>query len=90
MDRETVTKVARIAHLELTEEEIELYRSDLEDILEYFQMLDGAPCSDALQINPVEIADVLRGDEPRLDIPTDELLADIDTYDGYVRGPRVQ
>jgi len=90
MDRETVTKVARIAHLELTEEEIELYRSDLEEILDYFQVLDGAPSSDALLVNPVEVSDVLRSDEPRMDIPADDLLANMNTYERYVRGPRVQ
>lgn len=90
MDRETVTKVARIAHLELTEEEIELYRKDLEEILDYFQVLDGAPSSDMLLVNPVEVSDVLRSDEPRMDIRADALLADMNTYERYVRGPRVQ
>lgn len=90
MDRETVTKVARIAHLELTEEEIELYRSDLEEILDYFRILDGAPSSDGLLLNPVEVSDVLRSDEPHMEISADALLAEMNTYERYVRGPRVQ
>ncbi|NLN72211.1 MAG: Asp-tRNA(Asn)/Glu-tRNA(Gln) amidotransferase GatCAB subunit C [Thermoplasmatales archaeon] len=90
MDRETVIRVARSAHLELTEEEIELYRRDLEEILDYFRVLDDAPSSDDLLVNPVEVTDVLRSDEPHMEIPADTLLEDVNTYERYVRGPRVQ
>ena len=37
----------------------------------------------------MEIADVLRDDEPRMDIDSDVLLRGMDTYEGYVRGPRL-
>ena len=43
MDRETVERVARTAHIKLTEDELERYRSDLEEILTYFELLDEAP-----------------------------------------------
>jgi aspartyl-tRNA(Asn)/glutamyl-tRNA(Gln) amidotransferase subunit C len=43
MDKEIVERVARIAHLDLTEEELERYGEDLSEILEYFQMLDEIP-----------------------------------------------
>jgi aspartyl-tRNA(Asn)/glutamyl-tRNA(Gln) amidotransferase subunit C len=89
MDRETVERVARIAHLRLTEEELDKYSSDLGEILGYFQMLDEAPGLENLGFNPVEIADVLREDEPSMEIPADELLRNMKTYDGYVRGPRL-
>lgn len=90
MDRETVIRVARSAHLELTEEEAELYRKDLEEILNHFRILDDAPSSDDLLVNPVEVSDVLRPDEPHMDIPADILLEDVSIYEGYVRGPRDQ
>jgi len=32
---------------------------------------------------------VLRDDEPRMDIDPDVLLRDMNTYEGYVRGPRL-
>ena len=78
MDRETVERVARTAHIRLTEEEIE-----------YFELLDEAPESDKRGINPIEVADVLRDDEPRMEIDADVLLRDMDTYERYVRGPRL-
>ena len=87
MDRETVERVARTAHIKLTEEEIQRYGDDLTEILTYFELLDEAPESDERGINPVEIADVLRDDEPRMD--SDVLLRGVDTYEGYVRGPRL-
>ena len=80
MDRETVERVARTAHIRLTEEEIERYSAEL---------LDEAPESDKRGINPIEVADVLRDDEPRMEIDADVLLRDMDTYERYVRGPRL-
>ena len=45
--------------------------------------------SDKRGINPIEVADVLRDDEPRMEIDADVLLRDMDTYERYVRGPRL-
>ena len=89
MDRETVERVARTAHIKLTEDELERYSRDLSEILNYFELLDEAPGSEERGINPVEIADVLRDDEPSMEIDPDLLLRDMDTYERYVRGPRL-
>lgn len=89
MDRETVERVARTAHIRHTEDEIRRYGSDLAEILTYFELLDEAPGSEERGINPVEIANVLRDDEPHMDIDPDILLKDMDTYERYVRGPRL-
>jgi len=88
MDRETVERVARTAHLKLTDEELERYSKDLEDILQYFEMLDDAPESD-VGINPIMVADVLREDEPSRYPDAYRLLEGMRTYEGYVRGPRL-
>ena len=89
MDREIVEKVARIAHLNLTEEELDKYSVDLGEILEYFKMLDEAPGIENIGFNPVEIADAFREDEPIMEIPAEECTKDMKTYDGYIRGPRL-
>ncbi|MBR2255679.1 MAG: Asp-tRNA(Asn)/Glu-tRNA(Gln) amidotransferase GatCAB subunit C [Candidatus Methanomethylophilaceae archaeon] len=89
MDRATVERVARAAHIKLTEEELERYSGDLNDILEYFSLLDEAPGSDVIGVNPIMVADVLRDDEPSMDIDPDELLSGMNTYERYVRGPRL-
>ncbi len=89
MDREVVERVARIAHLNLTDEELEKYRNDLSEILEYFQMLDEIPGDDTVGFNPVIIEDALREDEPSMKIEPGELLKGMNTYDNYVRGPKL-
>ncbi|MBO4797331.1 MAG: Asp-tRNA(Asn)/Glu-tRNA(Gln) amidotransferase subunit GatC [Candidatus Methanomethylophilaceae archaeon] len=89
MDRETVERVARAAHIKLSESELEKYSSDLNEILTYFELLDEAPDTGKTGVNPVEIADVLRDDVPRSDFDPDVLLRDMDTYERYVRGPRL-
>ncbi len=89
MDREIVEKVARIAHLNLTEEELNKYSVDLGEIMEYFEKLDEAPGIENIGFNPVEIADAFREDEPIMEIPAEECTKDMKTYDGYIRGPRL-
>lgn len=89
MDRQTVERVARNAHIRLTDEELDRYSKDLSDILGYFELLDEAPGSGSSGIDPIGVADVTREDEPRTEFDADELLAGMNTYERYVRGPRL-
>lgn len=89
MERKTVERVARAAHIKLTEAELEAYSKDLNEILSYFELLDEAPGCDDYGVNPIDVYDVLREDEPRMEIDPDLLLKNMNTYDGYVRGPRL-
>ncbi len=43
MDIETVRKVARVARLKLSPQEEEQFSRDLEEVLQYFSLLDEAP-----------------------------------------------
>ena len=89
MDRQTVERVARTAHIKLTEEELDRYSKDLGDILGYFELLDEAPECDSYGIDPIGVADITREDEPRIEFDSDALLKDMNPYDRYVRGPRL-
>lgn len=89
MDRETVERVARNAHIRLSEEELDRYSRDLSDILGYFELLDEAPGSGSSGIDPIGVADILRDDVERTEFDADELLKDMNTYERYVRGPRL-
>lgn len=89
MDRGIVERVAHIAHLDLTEEELGRYERDLTEILDYFQMLDEIPGEDALGFNPIIVADAFREDVPSVEVDPDLLLRDMKTYDDYVRGPKL-
>jgi aspartyl-tRNA(Asn)/glutamyl-tRNA(Gln) amidotransferase subunit C len=89
MDRETVSKVARVARLKLTDEEIEQYAADLEDIISAFSVLDEAPATDEYDLGPVKVEDVLREDVVLRDSDPAELREGMKTKDDWVRGPRL-
>jgi len=78
-----------VARLNLTEEEMERYANDLDDILNSFSVLDEAPAGESYSFNPIPVIDVLREDEPAQDIDPQALKAQMGTYEGYVRGPRL-
>ena len=75
IDREQVLHVARLARLELTEEEVERMAGELSGILEHVERiaeldLDGVePTS-----HVVALENVLRPDEPRPSWPREEVL----------------
>jgi len=58
-------------------------------VLNYFAILDEAPDLGRHDFNPVPVSDVLREDEPSLDISPEELRGMMDTYQEMVRGPRL-
>jgi len=89
MDRDIVAKVAKTAHLTLTDEELDRYARDLGEILDYFRVLDEAPDHAGVGVNPVEITDVLRDDDPRQEFSSEDLLRDMKTYENYIRGPKL-
>jgi aspartyl-tRNA(Asn)/glutamyl-tRNA(Gln) amidotransferase subunit C len=89
MDVKTVRDVAKFAHLDLTDEEAEIYCRDLGDILSYFELLNEAPGCDERGVNPIKVEDIVREDVPKVEYDADDLLKDMDTYERYVRGPRL-
>jgi aspartyl-tRNA(Asn)/glutamyl-tRNA(Gln) amidotransferase subunit C len=76
LTRETVENIAELAKLDLTEAEIELYREQLSEILDYVDMLnsldtdDIPPTASVLPVNSV-----MRSDQTRPTLPTDIALA---------------
>lgn len=87
MDRETVVRVAKVARLVLTEEELESFHADLEKVLDYLSVLDEAPDSESFNFNPIPVEDVLRDDVPVQEHDPAALLRDMRTYQDYIRGP---
>jgi aspartyl-tRNA(Asn)/glutamyl-tRNA(Gln) amidotransferase subunit C len=89
MDRETVSRVAKVARLKLTEAEMEQFARDLEDILSAFSVLDEAPPVEEFDLGPIKVEDKLREDEVRRDSDPSELREVMRTRDDWVRGPRL-
>jgi aspartyl-tRNA(Asn)/glutamyl-tRNA(Gln) amidotransferase subunit C len=76
IDREQVLHVARLARLELSDEETERMAQELSGILEHVDRmseldLDGVPPT----THVVEVTGALRADEPRPSWPRDVMLS---------------
>ena len=77
LNRDQVLHVARLARLELTEEEIERFGDELSNVLDYIETIEQL--GDLADIPPtshvVEVENVLRADEPRPSLPVEQALA---------------
>jgi aspartyl-tRNA(Asn)/glutamyl-tRNA(Gln) amidotransferase subunit C len=77
LSRDQVLHVARLARLELTDEEIERFGDELSKVLDYIETIEQL--GDLQDIKPtshvVEVENVLRADEPRPSWPVEEVLA---------------
>jgi len=89
MDKETVKRAAKAAHLALSEEEVENYCKELNEILGGFDIIDDISDEIEYKVNSVDIADVLRDDVPGIFTDPYVLLKDMKTYENYIRGPRL-
>ena len=92
IDREQVLHVARLARLELSEEEIERMAGELSGILEH---VDRIAALDLDSVEPtthvVELSNVLRPDEPDPSLPREVALEQApDPADGAFRVPSPQ
>lgn len=66
LSRDDVLKLAALSRLKLTEEEIERFRTDLSEILDYVEKLDAVDVSDLKPTYQVTgLKNVMRSDEPR-------------------------
>lgn len=89
MDRDTLDRVAQNAHLRLTEEESEEFHREFTEVLDYFSALDDMPVRGITKLDPVNRAGTVRDDVPVTEFDSEDVLRGIDTYDGYVRGPKL-
>jgi aspartyl-tRNA(Asn)/glutamyl-tRNA(Gln) amidotransferase subunit C len=92
IDRDQVLHVARLARLELTEDEVERMAGELAKILDHIDKiseldLEGVPPTSHV----VDVGSALRADEPRPSLPHDVALAQApDVADDGFRVPSPQ
>jgi len=91
IDREDVAHVARLARLELTEEELETYTGQLAQVLSHAADVAALDLSGvAPTSHPLPMVNVLRPDEPRPGLDRDEVLAAApEVEDHRFRVPRI-
>jgi aspartyl-tRNA(Asn)/glutamyl-tRNA(Gln) amidotransferase subunit C len=89
IDRDQVLHVARLARLELSEDEVERMASELSGILEHVDRISGL---DLAGVEPtthvVALENVLRADEPAPSLPREKALEQApDPAEGAFRAP---
>ena len=86
-----IEKVARLARLELSDEEKSTFESQLEQILTYMEQLNGLDTSGVEPTShAIPVYNVFREDEVRSSLPQEEVLAVApDEEDGHFKVPRI-
>src|SRR3954454_311495 len=89
ISREEVLHVAKLAYLELSEEEVARFQEQLSAILDAVSKVAELDLSDVPPTShPLEIANAWREDEPRPCLPLDEVFANApDRDDDFFRSP---
>jgi len=80
---EQVLHVAKLAHLDLTDEEVDRFREQLSAILDAVSKVSELDLADVPPTShPLELVNVWRDDEPRPSLPLDEAFANAPDRDG--------
>ena len=76
LDREQVLHVARLARLELDDDEVQRMSAELSKVLDHIEKIAELDLEDVPPTSHVtEVTDALRPDEPRPCLPRDVVLA---------------
>lgn len=91
VDKATVEKVAKIARLTLTSQEISQFEKELNEILDAFKILEKADLEKAKpSLHSLELKNVTRKDEVKPSLPREKALANTrQKQEGYFLGPPV-
>lgn len=91
IDKQRVEYVARLARLEITEEEKELYTEQLGNILNYVEMLNKLDTKDVAPLfHVIPLTNVFREDEVKEGIGNEAALKNAPAKEkGYFKVPRI-
>lgn len=91
IDATEVRRIARLARLRFTDEEAAQFSGQLSRIIEYMELLQTAPTDGVEPLNhPTPLANVLRADQPRPGLSTEEALQNAPQRDAqFFRVPAV-
>ena len=83
ISRDEVVHVAKLARLELTDDELERFAGQLNAILEAVGKVSELDLADVEPtLHPLELSNVFAEDEPRPSLPVDEALANAPDREG--------
>ena len=86
-----VEHVAKLARLELTEEEKEKFTSQLGDVLKYVEQMNEVDTSDVEPMaHSIDFVNVMREDEVKYEQTKEELMKNApDAEDGFFKVPKI-
>jgi len=89
--RKDVEYIAELARLKFTDEELDSYTDQLNEILGYMEKLNELDTENVEPLSyPVEIKDALRDDIPGVSVSTEEALKNAPDHDGqHLKVPKV-
>ena len=87
-----VEHVAKLARLELTDAEKELYTKQLGDVLKYVEQMNEVDTSDVKPMTQVvDFCNVMREDVPNLEISKEALMFNApDEENGFFKVPKIK
>ncbi len=90
IDRKLLEKVAEVARLKLTEEEIQKFLPQLKDSLNAFSEISSVNTDNILpSFHPIPVHNAMREDIPQVGLTQEEALSlTAHRKDGYFKGPR--
>lgn len=90
IDKTTLSRVAAVARLKLTDVEIEQFRTELAGILEAFEVLQKVDVKGVEPtLHPVPIENVVRDDKPENSLPVNSAMSNAEQKEGrFFKGPR--
>lgn len=91
VNRELVLHIAELANLKLTENEIEKFQKELNQILEYVDKLNEIDTSNIEPLShPLPIVNVFREDKIKASVPREEALKNApDSTEEFFKVPKV-
>lgn len=89
VDKEEVKEVAENARLELTDDEVERFTDDFDEVLKMFQKIEEVDTEDTEPaFHPVDVEAETREDEVEESLSFEEVFANTDNEeDGKFKGP---
>jgi len=90
IDKKTVEHVAKLARIDLTENEIEKFAKDISGILDAFSSLDEVDTQNIKpSFHPIEMKNVMREDKEEESLTQKEALTNAEQKeDEFFKGPR--
>ncbi len=88
---ELTEHIARLAHIDITEKEKEMFTGQMNSILEHFEQLKEVDTENVEATrHPMEISNVFRKDEVKKGLSQEEATKNApETEDGFIKAPRI-